>query len=494
MKTNPDIVFVVSHANLFSEYMPFYYLYLSAFLEHHGFATEIFNERIRDNDAYSEAAVSFIQQKASRFVALASFATDKREVTRLAELIKSQTNAKILVGNAQPSVSPEEYVFPGSPFDIAILGEGEQTLYEILEGNALEDIDGVAYLADGVCKKTPKRKVIDLAILPIPAYHKIDMTLYTKPTKYLIRRVPASCAVIFIHRGCPFHCSFCAANSVWNANDCGNNGCVRKRKIESVIEELTLLENKYGFDFFYIMDDTFGLSAVDIIEFCDAYQNSGLTMLWAVDARVNSACFKDECLLEMMKRAGCIQIDMGVESGSQDVLDRIQKGITTAQIRHAFSLCHKHGIRCLANILINLPGETIADIEETDALLGRIRPTWVSIGATQPYPGTDCNRELGFPSKEDYSDMSRLTPLEKYRMASHHISLEKLLLGMQIKHGVFPVVETSIFYTDNRYWKKIIGSRHILAYLKCFIWDMAVGSVNMYFRSRLRYLKLGAGL
>jgi len=471
-----EISFIVSPTNVNSEYMPFYFLYLAGFLEKEGYGCEIFNEPIKQEKQYYQAVIDYLKRTKPRFVGLATFVTDFEQSLALAEIIKKETGIAIIVGNAHPSICPEDFIYPGSPFDIAVMGEGEITIKEILlsglDKAKLAGIPGISFLDSDKCKTTKKREIMDLKECGMPAYHKIDTARYSRPTKYIIRRIPASCAVIYTGRGCPFHCGFCAANSVWNSNSCPEGqSFVRKRPVDIVIKELEILENKYGFDFFYIMDDTFGITEKDITEFCEAYQKSGLTMLWAAETRVNSSCFKNEYLLELMKNSGCLQLDFGVETGSPKLLKIIRKGITVDQIYKSFALCRKYGIRSFANILLNLPTETEEDIMMTDTLLKEINPTFVSVGVTQPYPGTlffekYIKKTLG---RVDYKNLNRLLPSDDYRMAAHTVSLQKLLFYFQFKFGVYTPFEISVLKSDRRYWKKIISSPRRFQYAYSFI-------------------------
>jgi radical SAM superfamily enzyme YgiQ (UPF0313 family) len=194
-------------------------------------------------------------------------------------------------------------------------------------------------------------------------------------------------------------------------------------------------------------------------------------MLWATETRVNSRCFRNEVLLQRIRDAGCIQLDFGVESGSPRLLEIIRKGITIEQVHAAFALCRKYHIRTFANILLNLPTETEEDILLTDRLLQEIDPTIVSVGVTQPYPGTMfCEKYIKKTlTKEDYRNLNRLLPSDEYRMAEHRVSLQKLLYHFQFKYGTYVPIEFSALKSDRRYWKKIITSKRRFEYLWSFL-------------------------
>lgn len=490
----PDIIFVVSPANSQSDYMPFYYLYLAGYLEKSGFLVEILNpheERLQNNCAN---ILRELRERNPKYVGLACFVTDFDIVHDLASQIKIELGLKIIVGNAHASIAPEDFLYEGSPFDIVVRGEGEKTVEEILasagELNILNHINGIAYWQDGTLVMTSKRELMNLADCGVPAYHLIDMQWYKQPTKYIIRRLATIAAVIYTGRGCPFNCSFCASNTVWQANKVTKtHPLVRKRPLSSVMEELKILQDTYNFDFFYILDDTFGVTENDIIDFCRAYSESGLKMLWAAETRVN--CIKNEDIVKILKKAGCIQLDFGVESGSPKMLKSISKNCTVQQVREAFALCKKYGIRTFANILLNLPEEDEVDLRLTQELLTNIKPDYVSVGITQPYPGTTINKKLvkKIP-KEDYHKLSRLLPAEEFRLSIHKLYLEKLVFLWLLKYGTVAPFEKSLFKAGLAYWIRLYKSTSRTKYIYFILKEILTGPFyyTAYIMKRVRLI------
>ena len=250
------------------------------------------------------------------------------------------------------------------------------------------------------------------------------------------------------------------------------------------MDELRLLQDNYGFDFFYILDDTFGIKEDDISSFCKAYQESGLTMLWAAETRVN--CIKNEAIVKLLKESGCIQLDFGVETGSPKLLKVIHKGTTVEQTVQAFSYCRKYGIRTFANILLNLPTEDEEDLALTRKLLATIKPTYTSVGVTQPYPGTDIYKMLEKPiSKEDYGELDRISPPEKYRFSKHKYNLKRLLFLWHLKYGVMTPFEKSLYRADRYYWAKILGSNRKWAYVRYLFKELIVTPLYYVYSFRL---------
>ena len=488
-----DILFVCSPTNARSPYMPFFYLYLAGYLEKKGYRVEIADPHERTQESNINLILEKVKQSKPRFVGLAAFVTDYDLMVHLAKSIRNITLAPIIIGNAHPSVLPSDFLYSESPFDIAVCGEGEMTCEEILERYRnhadLSQIKGIAYLnSEGKVIVTPERRFLPGVEWGKPAYHLLDMEFYSRPSKYLIRNLYTRTAVIYTARGCPFKCGFCAANAVWDANSLEGSKLVRNRPMENVMEELELLQNRYKFDFFYILDDTFGLREKDVYDFCDAYKKSGLKMLWGAETRVT--CVRKKEVLLAMKDAGCIQLDFGVETGSPALLKTIDKAIKVENILLGFKNCHEVGMRSFANMLINLPGETTKDLELTHELLREIKPTFSSFGVTQPYPGTPFYKQGGFTfGKEAYHKLDREIPPEEFRMAQHELPLEITLLQFRLRYKQFGLVEQGLYKGPWRYWMQIFRSTKKRQYLWYFI-KQQVNVPVIFARMLFRYYRL----
>ena len=193
-----------------------------------------------------------------------------------------------------------------------------------------------------------------------------------------------------------------------------------------------------------------------------------------------------------MKEAGCIQLDFGVETGSPKLLEISNKKISISEIVKAFSLCKKYGIRTLANMLLNLPEETEDDLTMSHKLLAQIKPTYISVGAVQPYPGTAFyDKYLKAPiPKEQYSKLDRLNPPEEYRMSQHNINFNTLLHRWWIKYGIYTPLETNFFKADRRYWMTVFKSKRKLAYLDFLLKELVITPIS-YANVWLKILQTG---
>ncbi len=480
MKVNtvsPEIIFITSPNNWMVNHPPFYYMALAAWLEREGHSCEIIDEKIGMNlllmlserhrkQHIFNKILSKIRILNPRYIGIGAFVTDYNIVIELAREIKQRFDIPIIVGNAHATISPQDFIFEGSPIDFAVIGEGEITLTELLDTlNAKSNTDkvnGLAFLRDGQIYFTAKRALIqDLSVLPRPAYHKINMQYYLKPRLYLIRLIPISGIAIYTGRGCPFQCEFCCSSLIWKSHD--KVKFVRTMPLDKVIEELDFLKKEYAIHGFYILDDTFAMDKERAYDFCRKLIKSDLDLIWAAETRVNLI---DEEMVKLMKESGCIQLDFGVESGSQKLLDGIRKGITIAEIKRAFKICNRNGVRTFANMLLNLPGETEEDIKDDIRLIEEINPNVASFQITIPYPGTAIYEKHIWPkpAKEEYVLFSnRYVGVERFRMAFHNLNLQKILKDLATK---YEKADPGYFLRCGRLRNKVFHSGKWLSYLK----------------------------
>lgn len=288
----------------------------------------------------------------------------------------------IVIGGPYAKADPLDLL--NSNADFIVLREGEKTFPELIEymqgKRELEDVKGIAFKRDGNFVITKEESHIqNLDSLPFPAYHLIDYNHYINLRFFGIRGLWLKCGGIITSRGCPGRCIFCSCKLVHGRN-------VRYRSIKNVIEEIEFLVNKYKIDGFWIMDDTFTLSEKRVIEFCNRLMEKNLRLKWSCQTRANTFT---ERMARAMRDAGCVQVEFGVESGSQKVLDILKKDIKINQIKQSFKICHKNGIRPFATIMIGSPGETIEDIQLTRELIKEIKPAHTGYYFTTPHPGTE---------------------------------------------------------------------------------------------------------
>lgn len=440
-----DICLVTLPGNWSSGQIPYYYLVLAAYLESRNFRAEILDfaprakqfgrrnlfERFSrgqdfQKELYFARVLEDLQALKPKFIGISIFTLDYFLGMELAAYIKQRYDCQIVMGNVHASLFPEDCIFPGSPVDFAVIGEGEETLTELLEaanksGN-FENIAGLCFLKEGKFFKTASRQAMNIAELPLIPFEKINMDYYLKPRQILIRDLVISGVDFFTGRGCPFFCDFCAANSIFQAQ--GVKKGVRYQSLDNVFANVDVLVKKYRIDGFYILDDTFTVSEERVIEFCRRIKPYGI--VWGADTRANLI---NQKMLKIMKTSGCIQLDFGVESGSPEMLKKVSKGITIEQTISAFKMCEEAGIRTLANILINLPGEEESHIKETEDLLKIIKPDVINVSVLKPYPATPIFEENIKMDHVEYIEALKKFlggDLSVFKLCRHEMDLRKV--------------------------------------------------------------------
>ncbi|MFA5147354.1 MAG: radical SAM protein [Candidatus Omnitrophota bacterium] len=474
MDKRPLVALVSLPSRAYSSVLPMSYMYLAAWLEKKGIASEIIDiKKIRypgdtavaGTDETVEKILAIIEEKRPEYVGFTCYTADLNSLMQISRLIKGRIKTTIIAGGIHPTLKPEDILFDGSPVDVAAIGEGENTLYELVEndtkGGTLDAVAGIAYRKGGVVVRTGERPYMkDLGELPMPAYDKIDMDFYSTPQQSMVRHLFLSGVRIFTARGCPYLCTFCA----------NRDQKVRYRPVKSVIEELAFLKREYDIDGFYINDDTFCMDRRRTFEFLDKFEERKLGMVWGVETRAN---LLDEEMIVRLKKAGCIQVDIGVESGSQEMLDRVKKGIKVEDAVRTFDLCRRHKIRTFACFMVNMPGETERHIDASIALMKRIRSTVYGINITIPYIGTRIYEEyVKPPLRPDeygiFSFTNSFRPLRdgRFRLVSHSLN-EKRIYYLRFKRFKFFRSIMDITF-DPLYWGMIFRSSRKVLYLKQF--------------------------
>lgn len=261
-----------------------------------------------------------------------------------------------------------------NPFiDYVIMGEAELTLKDILDGVPDNEILGICYRENFQPVKNDKRPFIDnLDILPFPARHLVDNSIYRRPDNGKVQ------AVIKVARGCPFHCFFCLATPVSGAK-------VRTRSPENIVAELKECVEKYNIKNFLFWSDIFNFDRKWTLELCQKIIESGLKITWSSNTRADTM---DDEMAKMMYKSGCRLVSIGVESGSQKMLDNIGKKITLDDIRNTVKILKKNKIKIYNYFVIGLPWETEETVEETIKFAIELDSNFISFYTATPLPGT----------------------------------------------------------------------------------------------------------
>ncbi len=267
----------------------------------------------------------------------------------------------------------ERIIKEHNELDFGILGEAEDTLKEILEENQKSEILGLYYKENDEVKFTGNRPFIeDLDSLPFPARHLVDNNIYRRPDNNKVQ------ATIKVSRGCPFHCFFCLATPVSGSK-------VRRRSPENIVAEIKECVEKYNIKNFLFWSDIFNIDKDWTMKLCQAIIDSGLKITWSANTRADTA---DLEMAEMMYKSGCRLVSIGVESGSQYMLEKMGKKITLNDVRRTVKVFKKAKIRIYNYFVIGLPWETEETVEETIKFAIELNSDFISFYTATPLPGS----------------------------------------------------------------------------------------------------------
>jgi len=310
-------------------------------------------------------------------VGMTGLITQFKQIQRYASIIKKISNAAVILGGGLASAA-HEVVLRNTDVDIVVIGEGENTaseLFKAIQNRAtLKYVNGICFNKDGKLFRTEQRKAVDdVTSLAFPAWDLFPMERYFTN----VMCMPNRRISIVTSRGCPYHCTFCFHGIFGHR--------FRSRTAENVFQEIELLFKTYGIKGFVFEDDTFVLDRKRIHVLCDLIIRERLKIYWSCNARIN---LMDEEILNKLKRAGCVQIAYGVESGNQAQLDRINKGITVEQAYRVIDMTKRAGIMTHGFIMIGIPGETIDTITDSIEFCKRAG-LQAEFTILTPIPGTE---------------------------------------------------------------------------------------------------------
>jgi len=258
--------------------------------------------------------------------------------------------------------------------DLVIRGEPELVIEEIVKGKDFKKIKGISYRKGKKIYRNRERPFLEnLDTLPFPARHLLNNKLYRFPDSNF------PYALILTSRGCPYNCIFCLVGKVSGKK-------LRIRSVENVLQEIESCINDHQFKTFFFRADTFTWKKDWVIEFCNQIIKKNLKIRWGTNSRVDTL---DKKIINLMKKAGCDVIGFGIESGSQEILNKMKKGITLGQSRKAVALCHQYGIKTLLFFVLGLPWESEKTIKETIDFAKELPGTFYNFSIAYPFPGTE---------------------------------------------------------------------------------------------------------
>ena len=416
-----DILFGQSYYLRFDEklwqamqpYPPLGTLYAASYMREKGFSVALFDAMLAESTAEWGKALAQYQPRYAiifednfNYLSKMSLLRMREAAFEMIDMAK-QHDCTIIVAGADMTDHAEKYLERG--VDYVLLGEGEETLAELLayldsvtsvEESALYAIQSLAYLHDNKVVKTPPRQVIrDLDALPFPAWDLVDRDKYRAIWNdahgyYSMNLVTT--------RGCPFHCNWCA-KPIWGQK-------YNTRSPENVVREMQWLQEHFQPDSIWFMDDIMGIQDRWIEEFADLLDEYDVHIPFKSLNRVDLLLRGNT--IPALARAGAKIVWIGAESGSQKILDAMDKGTQVTHIYEAAQKLHEHGVQVAFFLQFGYPGETREDIDLTLKMLRDLMPDDIGISVSYPLPGTPfyerVRAELSRENWYDSQDMAML--------------------------------------------------------------------------------------
>jgi anaerobic magnesium-protoporphyrin IX monomethyl ester cyclase len=327
-------------------------------------------------------------QEAKRFrpeiISLTAVTPSIIKTVKLALMMKkAYATVPIVIGGPHFTAVPEQTLLDYPVFDYGIIGEGENTLVDLVEHLAADsrpsEVQGVAFRENGKVTFTPNRPPIQrLDTLPFPAWDLLDkFPSHYHPALFKYKRLPST--HIISSRGCPNRCIFCDT-SVFSRQ-------IRYHSPGYILDMIGYLVKHFGIREVIFEDDQFLLKKKRVEMICEGLLKADWGISWCCSAKVNSV--NDPELLKLMKRSGCWQISYGIESADQKILDFARKGITIDQVEKAILLTHKAGIMSKGYFILGLPYETEKTMKQTIRFANRIPLKDISVFILTPFPGSE---------------------------------------------------------------------------------------------------------
>jgi len=369
-------------AKIMKPYPPLGLLYISGYLNKININNYLFDSTFSNQ----KEQLDYIESKQPTMIAIYSNLMTKVNVIKLIKILQTDArygNPKIVLGGPDITYNIENYLKAGANY--LIIGEGEETTAElytaITNRTPVSEVTGIAFLEKGQIIKTPGRvKMKDLSDLPLPNRADIPIEKYLQTWK---DNHGNSSMTVSTQRGCPYTCKWCST-AVYGQT-------YRRRPAELVVEELAMLQKDYNPDTIWFVDDVFTVSHKWIENFHEEIVKQDVKIAFECITRAERL---NNEILRLLKEAGCYRIWIGAESGSQKIIDAMDRRVRVETVQKTINDANKLGIETGTFIMLGYPGEDEDDVKETIKHLIKSNPTHYTITIAYPIKGTSLYTEI----------------------------------------------------------------------------------------------------
>jgi anaerobic magnesium-protoporphyrin IX monomethyl ester cyclase len=368
---------------LMKPYPPLGILYLVAYLEQRGVAATVFDTTFSSRVALQ---VHLLETRPD-VVGIYTNLMTKLTVLALIRFIRAQPTlaaTRIVLGGPEVTHHVDQFIAHGA--DVVVIGEGEQTMHALVHawssGEPLAEVAGIVYRGpDGALVRTAPRTLLrSLDELPMPKREALDLRPYLDAWRAHHGSNAVSMSTM---RGCPYSCRWCS-RAVYGDS-------YRRRSPRLVVDEIEMVAERYRPDSLWFVDDVFTINHRWLEELTTELERRNLCMPYECITRADRL---NERAVSLLKRSGCFRVWIGAESGSQKILDAMDRRVTVEQVRETIGLAKRAGIETGTFIMIGYPGETETDIDATIEHLKRADPDQFTITVAYPIKGTPYYEEV----------------------------------------------------------------------------------------------------
>jgi len=380
---------VITHAYFIAEdaaeqkimkpYPPLGLLYVSAHLKKNGFMPIVYDSTFSTQADW----MLFMQTTQPDLVLFYANLIIKPTTLKLAAFLKEHTQATLVAGGPDVTYNQENYLKGG--FDYLIIGEGEETALELVqrlaEKSNVKNVSGLGFLEHGTLQNTPERvKTKDLDSLGFPDRQSIDFELYLSAWE---KHHGIRMANVSTQRGCPYTCKWCST-AVYGQS-------YRRRPVKLVVDEIEHLIEEFKITGVWFVDDVFTVNHKWIGELHQEFKQRNLTIAFEIITRAERLT---DSVLHQLKEMGCFRIWIGAESGSQRIIDAMDRKVDVHVVREMINKTKKFGMQAGTFIMLGYPGEGLAEIKETVTHLRVATPTDLTATIAYPIKGTSLYNEV----------------------------------------------------------------------------------------------------